>query len=391
MSGEARATYDAIVVGARVAGATTARLLAERGHRVLLLDRARFPSDTLSTHTLAYPGCLLLEQWGLLDVIAETGCPAAHQLDVCLGPTRLAVPLPEAGGLDRVYSPRRHVLDTILVRAAAASGVGVREGVRVTDLLWRAGRVVGVRGRGDDGSVLEERASVVIGADGRQSRVAQLTGARPYLEHASNNCAFYAYWTGFSAGVELHFHGNGDGEVAAFGTHDGQVVVFVSRRKGVWPQYRADPEGTYRAALREFPGMAERMAGAERVSRFHGTASFDGFFRPAAGPGWALVGDAGYHKDPTLGRGMSDALVHGWFLASELSAGLAGDRSLAASLRAFGRRRDAWSMPMYEATRALVRFDYQSSELLARLRPVLSANRVEAMVVAEELERLAVA
>src|SRR4051794_8728877 len=160
---EARMTnqYDAIVIGARCAGSPTAMLLARMGYKVLVVDRATFPSDTLSTHVLHPPGVAALQRWNLLDRLKATGCPPIDTYAFDFGPVTIA----GAPGTDSspvAYCPRRIVLDKLLVDGAAEAGAEIREGFTVEELVVEDGCVVGVRGHGKDGATVTERARVVV-------------------------------------------------------------------------------------------------------------------------------------------------------------------------------------------------------------------------------------
>src|SRR4051794_37507637 len=187
-------TYDAIVVGARCAGAPTAMLLARRGHRVLLLDSASFPSDTLSTHLIHAPGVAALQRWGLLDAVVSSGCPPVESYSYDFGPVKLSGTAHACEGVSTAYAPRRTVLDKILVDGARAAGAEVRERFTVDELVIEHGAVVGIRGRGEDGRAVTERARVVIGADGRNSRIAKAVGAERYHEKPKLQWSYYTYW-----------------------------------------------------------------------------------------------------------------------------------------------------------------------------------------------------
>jgi flavin-dependent dehydrogenase len=183
--------FDAIVVGARCAGSPTAMLLARKGYRVLLVDRATFPRDTVSTHIL-HPLCALaLARWGLLGRLAATGCPPIHTYAFDFGPFTLegAPGTPEA---PVGYCPRRTILDKLLVDAAAEAGAEVREGFAVEDILIDDGGVVGIRGRSKHGDVIE-RARIVVGADGRHSLVAAAIRPEQYDEKPRLLAGYYTY------------------------------------------------------------------------------------------------------------------------------------------------------------------------------------------------------
>src|SRR5262249_45648172 len=174
------AEYDAIVVGARCAGAPTAMLLARRGWRVLLVDRASFPSDTVSTHLMHAPAVAALARWGLLDRVVASGCPPIRNYSFDFGPITISGSPRPVDGISTAYAPRRTVLGKILVDAAAEAGAEVRERYTVDEILIEDGIVIGIRGRSEGGKPTAERARVVIGADGRNSQVARAVGAAEY-------------------------------------------------------------------------------------------------------------------------------------------------------------------------------------------------------------------
>jgi 2-polyprenyl-6-methoxyphenol hydroxylase-like FAD-dependent oxidoreductase len=340
--------YDAIVIGARAAGAPTAMLLARKGYRVLLLDRARFPSDTLSTHYLQPDGARRLQQWGLLQRLIDAGTPPIPRLTFDIG--RAALPAPSAPDGPPAFCPRRTVLDTILVDAAAAAGAEVREGFSVGHLLFEDGRVAGVRGRAGGGAVVEERARIVVGADGRHSLVARTVQPAAYNVRPPLGCGYYSYWSGIphDGGAELHLR---DGNALfLFPTNDGRCCVAVEWQNHRFREVRADIEGSFFAALAKSPALAERVRAGTREERFLGTADLPNFFRTPYGPGWALVGDAGYHKDPITGTGITDAFRDAELLADAIDAGFAGRESIDAALAGYERRRNEAASPMYEIT-----------------------------------------
>ena len=218
--------YDAIVVGARCGGSPTAMLLARKGYRVLLVDRATFPSDTVSTHFIHAPGMAALERWGLRDALAGSGCPPIRTYSFDFGPFTIAGSPRPIDGIDEAYCPRRPVLDTMLVHAAADAGVEVREGFSVDEVLIEDGTVVGVRGKDAGGSTVTEHAKVVIGADGRNSSVAKAVQPEQYNEKPAVGPAFYSYWSGVgSSGFEVSIRDRCG--MAAFPTHDDLTLVIV--------------------------------------------------------------------------------------------------------------------------------------------------------------------
>ena len=352
--------YDAIVVGARCAGSTTGMLLAREGYRVLIVDRATFPSDTLSTHVIHPPGVAALDRWGLLDRVVATGCPPLETYSFDFGHFTISGRPRAADGHAAAYAPRRTVLDKILVDAAREAGAEVREGFNVDEVLRENGVAVGVRGHGDG---REERltARVVIGADGRNSRVARAVGSIAYNEKPRLQWSHYAYFRGLPvAGFETFIRP--DRGFAAAPTNDGLTMLVVG-----WPyresgDYKSDVEGNFLATLDLVPEFAARVRGAERVSDFLGGA-VPNFFRTPYGPGWALVGDAGHNKDPLTAQGISDAFRDAEQCTAAVAAWLRGTTSYDDAMSAWQRRRDEEVAPMYEFTTQLATLEPPPPEM----------------------------
>jgi flavin-dependent dehydrogenase len=350
-------TYDAIVVGARCAGSPTAMLLARNGHRVLLLDKAAFPSDTLSTHYIHQPGVACLDRWGVLPEIARSGCPPIRSLKLDVGPFALEGAPPPVDGVGDAYSVRRTVLDFALARAAVEAGAELRQRFAVEELVTDGERVTGIRGRDlDSGATVTERARIVIGADGLSSVVAREVGAPKYNDRGTLTCAYYSYWSGVEMDAAELYARPGRMIVAA-PTNDGQVLAIVLWPNGEFHRIRSDIEGHFLEALELAPGLAERIRNGTRSERFRGTARLPNFYRRAHGDGWALVGDAGYHKDPILALGITDAFRDAELLADAVDAGLSGARPLAAALADYERRRDELSAQGFESTVEFARLE----------------------------------
>ena len=354
-------TYDAIVVGARCAGAPTAMLLANKGYRVLLVDRASFPSDTLSTHVIHAPGVAALRRWGLLDAVTATGCPAIETYSFDFGPfTITGTPHAHDGG-SAAYAPRRTVLDKILVDAAGDAGAEVREGFSVDEIIVENGSVVGIRGRGEDGTTVVERARVVIGADGRNSQVAKATRPDTYNEKPKLQWSYYTYWSDLPVdGFEIYIRP--DRGWAAASTNDGLTMLVVG-----WPfaeaqAYKADIEANYLKTLELAPEFAERVRAATREARFAGGASRN-FLRRPFGPGWALVGDAGYNKDPITAQGISDAFRDAELCCTALEQTFGGGRAFDDAMSDYQQSRDAQVLAVYEFTTQLATLEPPPPEM----------------------------
>jgi flavin-dependent dehydrogenase len=341
--------YDAIVIGARCAGSPTAMLLARKGYRVLLLDRDSFPSDHLSTHWIHQPGVARLARWGLRDRLAATGCPRITSITMDFGPCALRGSPPSFEGVAEAYCPRRPVLDKLLVDAAVDSGAELREHFAVQELIWDADRVVGVTGQTASGSSVTEQARIVIGADGIHSLVARQVQAATYNERPTYSCAYYSYWSGVSLD-SVEFYPRDHCGFGALPTHDGLTCIIAGLPNAQFPIYRSDVEGTFLNILDQAPAFAERVRHGKREERFNGTAEMLNYFRKPFGPGWALVGDAGYHKDPITAQGITDAFRDAELLADAVDAGLSGRLGSDVAMTQYEQQRNQTAMPLYDLT-----------------------------------------
>jgi flavin-dependent dehydrogenase len=364
--------FDAIVVGARCAGSPTAMLLARKGYRVLLVDRATFPSDTLSTHAIHAPGVAALRRWGLLDAVTATGCPPITTYRFDFGFFTIAGTPPPVDGICTGYGPRRYLLDKILLDAADAAGAEIREHFSVHDLLVEDGAVVGIRGSGPDGRSVTERARVVIGADGRNSHVARAVGAEDYLTKPRLQYSYYTYWRdlpidGFT-NVARPDRGWG-----AIPTNDGLTCVVVGWPYAEAQTYKTDVERNYLATLELAPWFADLVRGASRVEPFSGGA-VPGHLRKPYGPGWSLVGDAGYNKDPITAQGISDAFRDAELCATALHDVFTGRQNFDEAMSGYQMTRDADVIPIYEFTSQLATLAPPPPEV-AQLLAAVAGNR----------------
>lgn len=341
--------YDAIVIGARCAGSPTAMLLARQGYRVLLLDKASFPSDTLSVHYIHQAGVACLNRWGLLERVIESNCPPLIEQTIDLGPFALHGAPPAVDGIAAAYAPRRTVLDKILVDAAVVAGAELREHFTVKELITDGDRVVGIHGHERGGALVTERAPIVIGADGLHSLVARAVGADTYNVRPSFTCAYYSYWAGVPVdGAELYVRP--DRMVIAGSTNDDQTMVISYWPRADFHEVRADIDGSFMRALDLVPDLAERVLGGKRTERYRGTVDLPNFYRKPHGPGWALVGDAGYHKDPITAQGITDAFRDAELLADAIDAGSSGRTPIEDALAGYEQQRNQATFPIYDLT-----------------------------------------
>jgi flavin-dependent dehydrogenase len=338
--------HDVVVVGARVAGAATAMLLARRGLDVAVVDRAAFPSDALSTHAIARGGVVQLARWGLLDGVVASGAPKIRRVEFHLPDGRTDErAVKERHGVDHLVAPRRHVLDALLQDAAVDAGAQLRTGVTVHGVVTEDdGRVAGVTvtdtatGTGDVRTI---GAGLVIGADGVHSRIARAVGAPVIDERPSDGAGQYTYVTGFAPDA-FEFHVTDGLFAGVFPTHGGEANVWVCSPADVSVLSGRGDERTSKfleLLASASPSLAERVRDGDITAPIRGAARYPNHVRQAFGPGWALVGDAGYHRDPVTGHGITDAFRDAELLATHVD-----------DLAAYAEERDRALAPIFDLT-----------------------------------------
>jgi flavin-dependent dehydrogenase len=365
--------YDAIVIGARCGGAATAMLLARKGHRVLLVDRAVFPSDIPHGHLIHRGGPKRLARWGLLGRVIASGSPALTTISTDLGDFPLVGTGLSTNGVPAACGPRRTALDRVLVDAALEAGVELRAGFSVESLTMEGDRVTGIRG-GDRraGTSVTERAMITIGADGRNSHTARSVGAIEYETVPSLTCWYFSYWADVPSDT-LEIYDRHGRAIFAFPTNDGLFAVFVAWPSSELGLVRADIERQFLLALDGVPALGERVRAGRRADRFYGATDLRNFLRKPFGPGWALVGDAGCHKDPYFALGIADAFRDAELVASAVDDGLAGRRPMEVALAEYEAERNAATLSDYRANIDRARFNPVPPDL-RQLRGALHGN-----------------
>lgn len=331
-------------------------LLARKGYSVLMVDRATFPSDTMSTHFIQQPGIALLHRWGLLEELLATGMPPFSKATIGTSEGGETIDVPEVPGVPGLLAPRRTRLDKMLLDAAVAAGAEVRERFTFEDVLEEDDRVVGIVGRDPSRSGIEERARLVVGADGRHSTVADKVGAELHDYVAPLTCGYYSYWSDFACeGIEVSF--GRESTTILFPTDDDLTVLIGLRPVEDFDKVRRDLQSNYVATLRETPGVGERLDKATQEERVVGGKDVPNFFRACSGPGWALVGDAAYHKDPTPADGITDAFLGVDLLVDAADEIFSGTSTEDDALSGYEAKRNEIARPHYDTCLQISSFE----------------------------------
>lgn len=363
--------YDVIIVGARCAGSPTAMLLARRGYRVLLLDKVIFPKDSVRSHFIRLPAMVRLKRWGILERVVASNSPLIPRTVIDYNSFSLdgvSVPLE---GMTECCGPRRFALDKILVDVAVEAGAELREGCTVDELLYDNGRVVGIRAHRNHVQATQfftEHARLVIGADGLYSFVARAVQAPIYHAFPSYSCAYYTYWSGIALQANVVYQRERF-TFFAFPTNNQQILVGFQTPLHRLPEIRADIAGYYKKMLDTYvPVFAEQIHTARQEGRFIGVSDLPNFYRKPYGAGWALVGDAGCHKDPILALGISDAFRDVELIVEAIDAGYSGRRPLEDALSDYEQQRNQESWPLYKLTLQAAQIEPPSLEKLRLMR-----------------------
>ena len=371
--------YDAIVVGGRCAGAATAMLLARGGMRVLVVEAARPGTDTLSTHALMRGGVLQLHRWELLDALIDAGTPAIAATEFAYGDEIETVHIRPSGGVSALRAPRRTVLDTLLLEAARAAGAEVRIPARVTRVLSDGNRVRGVEGieRGT-GMRFRATAPLTIGADGRNSTIAKAVDASVRRRGTASSAIVYGYFPGLPRD-RYHWAYRPGVTAGVVPTGDGLACVWAGTLSARFAAERsAGADAAYRALLAEAaPELARSIDVAPPVGTLRAFPGQPGWIRASAGPGWALVGDAGYFKDPITAHGITDALRDAELLARAVIDAPRNGQAQLNVLHEYERTRDRLSEPLFDITEHIASYEWDLSELRCRLRELSDAMRPE--------------
>lgn len=358
--------YDIIVIGARAAGSPAAMLLAQKGYKVLLVDRATFPSDTLSTHQIQIRGGVPLKRWGLLEPLLAADCPPVSELLFNMGSFCLRGKYPPFDGVEAIVCPRRTILDKILVDAAVKAGAELREDFLVEDLTFEGEHVTGVSGRmksgaGESHRSVTEQARLVIGADGKHSLVARQVKAQEYHLQPVLTCAYYTYWEGLPL-QRGELYGMTQSVAGFWLTNAGLAIIYTGYPIAEFQEIRKDIEGKFWQTMNLIPGMVERLRSGRQADRFYGTADLPTFYRRPYGPGWALVGDAGLTMDPITGQGIGNAFQDAERIADALEKVFSGRESWETAMQSYTQARDRETLPMYEFTSQIASFSPPSIE-----------------------------
>lgn len=365
--------YDAIIVGARVAGAATAMLMARSGMKVLVVDRQQYGSDTLSTHALMRGAVGQLSRWGVLNEIINSGTPAIHQTVFHYKGVPVSLDIKPEYGVDALYAPRRTVLDRTLVNEAIRSGTTVLHNTSFLKIDRDSGnKIIGATIRVGIDQPIFVRAPLIIGADGRNSRVAQQVNAVAYAKGKYKTANIYGYFNGIPDHGYRWYYDKG---IAAgiIPTNDGQSCVFASCTP---ERFRKDMKlgasALFHTILTEASkDLGNEISNARLCGSLHGFPGLAGFLRQSAGNGWALVGDAGYFKDPATAHGITDALRDAELLARAAKYNPNIGKS------SYQTERDALSHELFKVTDKVASLKWEIPELQMLHRDLNTCMKVE--------------
>lgn len=370
--------YDVIVVGGRCAGAATAMLLARGGLRVLVIEAARQGTDTLSTHALMRGGVLQLHRWGLLDAVVASGTPAIRATQFSYGDDVETVDIRPGDGISALRAPRRTVLDALLLDAARAAGAEIRSPARVTRLLTSDGKVLGVEGiTRSTGTAFRATATLTVGADGRGSMVAKAVDAEFHRRGTASGAIIYGYFPGLLRDRYQWAYRPGV-TAGVVPTGDGLACVWAGTSGARFDHLRSQDIGaSFRALLFEAAPEVARSIAAVPARRLRGFPGAPGYIRSCGGPGWALVGDAAYYKDPITAHGITDALRDAELLARAVLDTPHGGRAQLDAIGDYQNTRDRLSTPLFDITELIAGYQWNLAELRGHLRALSHAMRPE--------------
>jgi flavin-dependent dehydrogenase len=345
---------------------------------VFAIDRGRYGSDTVSTHALMRAGVLQLSRWGVLDGIKKAGTPVIRSTSFHYGDEVVTVQIKPQHDLDGLYAPRRTVIDKLLVDAARHAGAEVAFETHLVGLVRAEnGRVCGVRLKDSRDQERQLSAGLVVGADGVRSTVARLAGAESYRTGRHATGVVFNYWSGTGFVDGYHWYYNRGVSAGVIPTNDGNTCIFASvphSRLHDWMRKGTD-EG-YRAVLRECSAdLSVIVGGSARVEKYRGFSGEIGFFRQSHGPGWALVGDAGYFKDPLTAHGITDALIDADLLAQAIEAGTE------VAFDGYQSARDHLATRHFDVTDAVASFDWDLVEVQRLHRALSEEMKKESLAV----------
>ncbi len=363
--------YDVIIVGGRCAGAATAMLLAEAGARILVVERQEYGADALSTHALMRPAVKQLARWGLLDEIRASGAPFITSTTFHYEDETIPVHIRQEPGLPGLVAPRRSVLDKVLVDGARRAGAEVVHGISVVDILrGRRQQVCGVVVReGDETRSL--RAGLVIGADGIGSMVARTVHAPIMHEGRVSTSAIFGYVPGLPSDG-YHWYFNRGLAAGSIPTNNGEACVFVAAPQAYYDTVlRFDRANCHHDILSRLTPDLARHVGSVGIGPLKAFRGRPGYVRRAVGPGWMLVGDAGFFRDPLTSHGICDAFRDAEGAADAALGGTQWD------LDAYQEMRDAFAYPVLEATDLVCAFDWTPEELKERHKLLSQVMKAE--------------
>lgn len=350
----------------------------------MMVDRETFPSDTISTHGLNFMAVESLRRLGVLEAIEAAGFRRMYRHRAWLDDIMVESPAGPPGAY--TLAPRRVVLDQVLIDRAVECGAHFMERSRVDRLLVEADTVVGATIQRIGGEAFDLRARVVVGADGKSSKLADWVGAEKYSERALGRPIYYGYFHGVEPlqepTAEMFFASNRVGFCLAM--RPDEHILIIEAQPEDFPHIRTDARAWFLAEYAKFPGMERRIRDAELEGGMLGVRTVENHFRHPYGAGWVLTGDAAYVKDPVTAYGVGDAMLQGFWLAKALDEFFDG-RVWNESMAAYQERRDNFFRAFYEQTAHAVSLRDDESAL-AELRAVL-INQHDVRILLQAMPR----
>jgi len=343
--------YDIIIIGARVAGSTLAAILGQKDYRVLLLDRATFPSDTISTHFFRAPALRAFDKIGV-GVEVQSVAPQLRVNYNVVDGIEFTEPVDRPDDYPFYMCVRRILLDDILIRNLEnIPSVEPKQGTKVNGLIRDNNSVTGVKWEmGNERGELTAKA--IVGADGINSFIAKEVNAEVEYQEPVNRAMYYGYYKGVESkeGPAAEFHYKGNNLVYCFPCDSKLTLIAVSIPIAQFASFKSNIEDEFNNLVNLMEALKGRFSKAKREGPIRGSGNIPGYLRIPYGKGWALVGDAAMVMDPWSGQGIDQATTHSLLLADALDDYLSGKNSWNSAMTGYHKARNEFSLKTFNRT-----------------------------------------